>query len=321
MEQIRIFQPTDEEYEAIFAVEQAVWPDNATTVTEFKHIDATQKPGVFRQRYVVEREGRIIAFAVLGQVNWSNDSGRYRLNITVHPDFERQGIGTAVYDHLLSVLKGLTPAVSILESGTYQHKPQAVRFLQKHGFKQVMRWVISTLAVPDFDASQFAALRQKIAAQGIEIRPLSAQKSHDPNWQENLWELDWALTQDEPLPYEPTKVPFADYVAKFIHEPGARHEAWFVALDDGRYVGMSQLMASELNPTMMFTGFTGVVRSHRRRGLATTLKVNATAYAQKIGIQLIRTGNEEHNPMVDLNKKLGFKDLTANLGFEKRWGD
>lgn len=317
MEHIRLFDPTDEEYEAIFAVEQAVWPENATTVTEFKHIDATQKPDVFRQRYVVKRHGRIIAFAVLGQVTWSSDTDRYRINITVHPDFERQGVGTAVYNHLLAVLQEQTPPATILESGTYQHKQQSVRFLQKRGFEQVMRWVISTLDVPHFDASQFVVLRQKIADQGIEIRPLSVQKSHDPNWQENLWELDWALTQDEPLPYEPAKLPFAEYVAKFIHEPGALHEAWFVAMDNGRYVGMSQLMANELNPNMMFTGFTGVVRSHRRRGLATVLKVTATEYAQMNGIQLIRTGNEEHNPMVELNKKLGFKDLTANLAFER----
>ncbi|MCP4362401.1 MAG: GNAT family N-acetyltransferase [Chloroflexi bacterium] len=317
MENIRLFDPSEAEYEAIFAIEQAVWPENPTTVTEFKHADASKKPTEFKQRFVVERNGRLVAFAPVGQVTWASDDGRYRMNITVHPDFERQGIGTAVYEHILTILHQRTPKPLILESGTYQHKPQSIQFLKKRGFRQVMRWIISTLAVPNFDVNQFIALRQKIADQEIEIRSLSAQKPLDPNWQQNLWELDWALTLDEPLPYEPKKVPFADYVQKFIHEPGAVHEAWFVALADGRYVGMSQLMISEIDPTLMFTGFTGVIRSHRCRGLATVLKTVAIEYAQNKGIQLIRTGNEESNPMYTLNRKLGFTDLTATLAFEK----
>lgn len=318
MDTIRLFQPTDEEYEAIFAVELAVWPDNPTTVSEFKHIDATKKPDEFNERYVVERHGRIVAFASAGYVTWAQADGRYRFNITVQPAFEKQGIGTAVYDHLLSRIKQQTPNAVFLESGTYQHKSQSVRFLEKRGFTQVMRWIISTLDVPHFDVAAFVELRQKIADQGIEIRPLSSQKDIDPNWQQNMWELDWELTLDEPLPYPPKKVSFADYVQKFIQEPGAILEGWFVALDNGRYVGMSQLMLNELNPTMMVTGFTGVVRTHRRRGLATVLKSYATEYAQEAGIKLIRTGNEESNPIYTLNQKLGFKELTANLAFEKK---
>ncbi len=319
--EIRVFQPIDNEYEAIFAIEQAVWPENPTTVTEFKHVDATQKPSEFKQRWVVERDGRIVAFAAVGHVTWASDAGRYRMKITVHPDYERQGLGTAVYEHIRNILNQQTPKPLVLESGAYQHKLQSIHFLEKHGFQQVMRWVISTLAVPSFAVNHFTALRQKMADQGIEIRPLTQQKSRDPHWQENLWELDWALTLDEPLPYEPKKFPFDDYVQKFIHEPGVIHEAWFVALADGRYVGMSQLMVNEMDPTRMGTGFTGVVRSHRRRGLATVLKTYAIEYAQNAGIQLIRTGNEESNPMYLLNRKLGFTDLTASLAFEKRLVD
>lgn len=67
----------------------------------------------------------------------------------------------------------------------------------------------------------------------------------------------------------------------------------------------------------MPTGLTGIVRSHCRRGLATLLKTHAIRYAKEQGIQSIRTGNEENNPMYTLNRKLGFQDLTANLAFEK----
>ena len=180
-----------------------------------------------------------------------------------------------------------------------------------------MRWIISTLDVPQFDVSQFAPLRQKIADDGIEIRPLPKQIKQDPHWQEALWELDWALTQDEPLPYEPQKLTLSEFIKKHIEGPAVIHNAWYVALENGRYVGMTQLERNESDPTRYSTGFTGVVRSHRRRGLATALKTYAIEYAQQQGIQIIRTGNEENNPMYALNQQLGFTDLTANIAFEK----
>ncbi len=314
---IRPFQPTDAEYDAIAAIEKAVFPDNAETAAEFKYADQIRHPNSVYQRLVVETEDQIGAFAIYAQ---RPEPDRYRFYITVHPAFEKRGIGTAVYNHTLAAITNLTALPFILETGTYEHKPQSVRFLKKRGFTQVMRWIVSTLDVSAFDEKPFSSLAAKITAQGIEIAPLSAIKSVDPNWQHELYELEWLLTQDEPLPYTPKKLPFEQYVKREIENPNVLHDAWFVARENGRYVGTTQLFTSD-DPTTYKTGFTGVVRTHRRRGLATLLKLHAIRYARENGIQTIRTGNEENNPMYTLNQKLGFKDLTANIAFEKVMGN
>ena len=67
----------------------------------------------------------------------------------------------------------------------------------------------------------------------------------------------------------------------------------------------------------MDTVFTGVVRSHRRRGIAKALKVLAIDYAHRQGYQLIKTDNEEHNPMFQINLALGFQPEPAILFFQK----
>ncbi len=311
---IRPFQTSDAEYDAIAAVEKAVFPKNPETANDFKYIDQTRNPQLTYHRLVVELDRQIIAFAVYAQQSVSR---RYHFYITVHPDFERRGVGTAVYNHILDAVKSFSTTPIILGTSCYEHKPQSIHFLQKRGFNQVMRWVISTLDVPTFDETPFAALAGQFTDQGIEITPLSKLKTGDANWQQKLYELNWLLTLDEPLPYLPQKPSFEQFVKREIENPNALHDAWFVARENGRYIGMTQLTKSD-DPTTYKTGFTGVIRSYRRRGLATLLKVHAIRYANQSGIKTIRTGNEENNPMYTLNQKLGFKDLTANLAFEKK---
>lgn len=314
MFKIREFQPTKEEYDAITAIEAAIWEDNASSAKEFAYFDQTRDKAYRYERYVVEQAGQIMAF---GHWRQQREDGRYRLRIFVHPEFERQGIGTAVYDHFINLIRQQTPAPTIIESGTYSHKPQSVRFLQKRGFSQVMRWVISLLDVQSFNIESFAGLEQKISDRGIEFISLPKLGERDANWQRAIYELDWEIAQDEPLPYAPQKPPFELYQKHEFENPNQILEAWFVAIDNGRYVGMTQLFRTD-DPTLIKTGFTGTVRSHRRRGIATLLKAKAINYAKQSGVQALRTGNEENNPMLLLNKKLGFKELTANLAFEKK---
>ncbi|WP_420631179.1 GNAT family N-acetyltransferase [Candidatus Leptofilum sp.] len=313
---IRPFQSTDAEYEAIALVEKAVYPENADTVEDFKHSDAIRKPEQFFQRWVVEQDGRTIAFGSAKYHTYATTAGRYRFSITVHPDFEGRGVGTAVYDHIWQTLQTCTPAPTVLESGCYQHHPQAVRFLQKRGFRQTMRWVITKLDLPDADTAKLAPLIQKLEAADITFHALPDLQKSDPNWLAELHELDWQLVQDEPLPYTPKKISLAEYKKLYLDSPNAMPTSWFVARHNGRYIGNSMLEQGS-QPGVVSTGFTGVLRDYRRRGLATALKAQTIEYAKNAGFQRIRTGNEENNPMLTLNKKLGFEELTASLAFEK----
>jgi GNAT superfamily N-acetyltransferase len=320
MFKIRKFQAIDEEYQAIALVEKAVYPDNAATAANFKYGDESWDKNYLNQRLVIEWDDKIVAWARYNEQPWYYSPGQYGVDIAVHPEYERRGIGSAVYDHILQTLQQQKQPLTKLSAHTYSHKQQTVRFLEKRGFQAVMRWVVSVLDVPTFDVGQFTALRQKITDEGVMIRPLPQQKQLDPDWVTNIYELDWELTLDEPQPNPPTKLPLEQYVKQVIENPDVIEEAWFLAIDgDGRYVGMTQLERKADKPTEYGTGFTGTVRSHRRRGLATALKSYAIEYAQQHGIQTIRTGNEENNPMYALNVQLGFKDLTAELAFEKKF--
>lgn len=320
---IRPFNPIDAEYEAMAVVEKAVYPDNADTVANFKRYDSNWDAKYVRRPFVVEADDKIVAFAVYNERPWSYTPGHYGINITVHPKYEGRGIGTAVYEHIIQELQQQEHPLTQLNTHVYSHKQQSVRFLEKRGFVNVMRWIVSVLDVTQFEASRYMALRQKLASEGVAIRTLPQQKVFDSDWLHNAYELDWELTLDEPQPTPHTKQPLEQFVKTFIEDPNLLENGWYVAVDDenGRYLGMTQLYRKADKPTEYSSGFTGVVRSHRRRGLAKALKSYSIEYAQQQGIQTIRTGNEEKNPMYQLNLQLGFKDLTAELAYQKKFED
>lgn len=317
MSTIREFVPNDAEYEAMYQVEAAVYPENADSVADVKHRDASRKPEQFFRRWVVEQDGRLIAFASVTQPPQSDDPGRYRGHITVHPDFEGCGVGTAVYNTLWQAIQDRQPQPTILDAHCYQHHGQAMRFLEKRGFQQVMRWVITRLELPEFDAAHYEPLFARLVATGITFATLPELQRRDEDWLTELHELDWQLTQDEPLPYPPQKMPKEQFNKLFVKAPNVLTEGWIVALHNGRYIGNSSLEKGN-KPGGLSTGFTGVLRDYRRRGLATALKAKSMDYAQKAGYSFIRTGNEENNPMLTLNKKLGFREITVNLAYEKQ---
>ena len=156
-------------------------------------------------------------------------------------------------------------------------------------------------------------------AAAIRIAPLTQLREAYPDWQRKIWDLDWEFAQDEPQPVTISKPPLEQYVKDTFQGPSFRPDLWFVAVDDGRFVGLSQCAPVENEPQRLRAGMTGVARSHRRRGLATALKVNNIESARSQGVATIRTGNEENNPMYQINVNLGFRYKTAQLSFEKKF--
>ena len=84
------------------------------------------------------------------------------------------------------------------------------------------------------------------------------------------------------------------------------YAAYIIAeTDEEGFIGVSNLTAGVDNT--LHTGFTGVKRSWRRKGVATALKARAIAFARDYHTETILADNEENNPMYLLNLQLGFE--------------
>ena len=313
------FAATDVEYAAVVAVNHALYADDDSNVDEMRHYDSTRNPAYLYQRYVLRWDDDIAGYGMLYVPYWAYVPGRYSLYIAVHPTYQRRGIGSAFYDFALAQLAQQEEAMNVLHAHARSETPQGIRFLEERGFVQVMRWWDSRLDLAKFAPEDYAPLLAKLAAAGVEIITAAEFALRNPDWQRSIYAVDREATLDEPQPTPPTPLSYEDYCKFVFDNPNFRAERIFVAVDGDRAVGMTELPLNPVDPANLHTGFTGIGRSHRRRGIATALKAAALTYAKETGAQTVATGNEENNPMYAINLQMGFEPTGSRLAYEKQF--
>jgi len=241
--------------------------------------------------------------------------GKYGFSIAVRPDQQGKGIGSAIYRRMMTTLEG-RPLLR-LTTGTSEDNDDAVRFLERFGFRQVQRDPIALLDLGAFDAAPFSGIWERMARQRIQILPLNRAAVFFPDWQRRIWELDWALIQDLKSFKNQARKPFEQFQRTVLGRRYFNPASWFVALDGAQWVGICRLMDMKNEPHTLYHGLTGVVRSHRRRGIATALKISAIEYAWQSGARFLETETEEASPIHALNLRLGYIPQPAWLRFEK----
>lgn len=314
MADIRLFDGTNRDYDAVVEVSNTVWPDLPETVAEVKHQDQSRDRKYMFERLVAEDGGRVIATGVYGESSWSHVPGKYFIFVQVRPDCERRGVGTVMYERIVAELAKRDPKTYIGE--TREDKPHGMRFLTKRGFKQNMRYPASQLDLGSFDPARFDDVSAGVAKLGVTMVTLAALRSRDPDWMQELYDLHWKIAQDIPSDDPPTRPSFETFRKRF-DSPNFDPNGYFIAIHDGRYIGLTYFWIMPANRRKLYTGLTGVIRSHRRKGIATALKVRATEFARQYGASVVETDNEENNPMYSLNLKLGFKPVPAWLEYKR----
>ena len=317
---IRPFRYDDADYTALITIDSALFPDTLMSIAEWQHRDATRPANEFFGRDMVERDGVAVAFGEYGQPPSEQDHDRYYFYILVHPERDQPDVRPFYLQHVLNVLaeRGSEHKPAALTTGALSDRTTDIAFFKAHGFSEAMREPFSELDVTTFDAAPFAAITERVQATGVRIVSLAELQRTDPNWEQAIYDLHWALMQDVPATLTHTQPSREEFAQHTLNGPTFDVAGWFVALDGDCYVGMSRGWVNISDPAQFVNNLTGVIRDYRRRGIATALKLRLIDYARQQGTQTISTSNEAYNPMFELNAKLGFQPRPAWVSFEKQ---
>jgi ribosomal protein S18 acetylase RimI-like enzyme len=314
--EIRPFTPDD--YPALAEIHNATVPDHPASPEEIRFHEEHRDPRTRYARWLGWVGSVAVGTGHYGQAPWMFHPRRFYIEVGVRPEHRARGYGSALYDHVLAALAPLNPLS--IRVDVRENDARALRFAEERGFKEDMRFWESWLDPTTFAGKQFADAVDKVLAQGIEITTV-ADLASDPDFERKLHELEMAINYDVPSPEPFTPISFEHYQERVLHHPNFLKEGWFIALDQGRYVGMSTLWPSDQSADLEI-GLTGVLGDYRRRGIALALKLKATDYARQRGAPRIKTVNESNNQrMIALNERLGFVRQPAWITMVNLTGD
>ena len=309
---IRLWRPEDRP--AIVAFQNARRPPHLQeTVVEWERGDTLRPTGEIHRRLCVGEP----AVAYLNATDQGTAAWRKPdvcgLGLWVARDYQRQGIGGALYEKALEFarergLKRITTYVRLFEPDE-----PAVRFLEKRGFAEVDRDVPIKLDLTVFDASRFA----RPESEGIRLVSMTEAGDTEAN-RRKLYVLGATLLPDIPTnDVHPEFPPFEEFVKDF-DRPEYDPNALILAENErGEWVGLTQFGFQE-NTNVGWTFFTGVLPNYRGRGLALALKLRAIDAAIERGCPLLTTENHEDNaPMRAINRKLGFVPDAPGVSYSK----
>lgn len=298
---MRIRETTIDDIPAFYEIRKALFPWQVATLAAqeswFLTVPAAGKP----LRLSAEVDGTVVGFSGGGLNTTTSEEGAAWFSLSVLPEFQGQGIGSA----LLAQIEDHLRANGARRTQTWGLDGDAVqRFGERHGFVRgaSLRYsFVDTSNLPPMPPVPEGITFQTIGEVGPDV----------------LYDLDTEATQDEPndIPFE--SMPKDEWLQRFWHSPDMSHEVSIVVLVDGVAAAATFV---EVNPETgrAWASGTGTLRAYRGRGLAKLAKSVSLRKAAALGVTHAYTSNDYSNvPMLAINDWLGYQVMATQWSYLK----
>jgi GNAT superfamily N-acetyltransferase len=262
----------------------------------------------------VDEEDAPIGYGEIHHEPSRYDPRRYFLRLGVDTGRRRRGVGAALWERIAVELAARSAEVVGLWAGD---ATACQTFITKRGFVEVTRAYAQVLAIASAPLPS-RALDERVSRAGVRVTTLAALRDALGDAAlEATWDLHSACELDHGGLGRATPQPLAEWVAANLTGEAALPDAYFVALDGARYVGVSSVRRA--GEDTLRSGITGVLPAYRRRGIGRLLKLRVHAWALAHGYREIHTNTTRADPaMLALNDALGYPIVASWGGYELR---
>lgn len=278
-----------------------------------RHEWSTQQLAWFRVRSAVWSGGSAVGFADVWHAPWSLEPervGRWFLRLV--PGFEH--LAPAVMERLERRL--LDDGAHTLSAGCYEDEAWLRTAIERAGYALDhvdKEWELDLVANRDRILALTEASRAEMTRQHVRLTTLDRVQGQPDFWP-RLAAFYREVDMDIPrsTPYHPLS---PDEVRAELTAPDVPASRVWLALAGGDLAGLSYLTYPPGRGNC-WTGMTGTARAYRGRGLARAVKMETMAQAIALGIERIRTENDERNAAIlHINETLGYVPIPGWLNY------
>lgn len=264
----------------------------------------------------LDPEGNMVGFNGIYRAN-TNIEGYYGIYLIVRNDSLGQGIGSRLYEHLLTQAAEL--GARTVRTRVRDDCESGIRFALKHGFVQKKHSIEMSLDLDAWDDAKYTPTLQSLQAQGFCFTNM-AELGDTPEARRKLYLLNNSAAATDPgsdgIPPWRT---FEEFDKDVCSSSWYHPDAQIVAIDSqtGEWVAMSAITVF-LNADHAYNLFTGTDIRYRGRKLAQAVKALALRRARGFGVHSVRTShNSENEAMIAIDTKLGYMRTPGMFIMEK----
>lgn len=291
-----IREATDDDANALARLALAADDARVISAEAIVHMRRTRPERARTLELVAEADGAVVGVGIGGRNIWTTAEGASWAFVTVDAAHRRRGIGDELGRRVLDHLRehGGTNAQCF-----FRWTEEGERWATAQGWSKLLGGPLIALdprRVPEPSLPE-----------GYRLVPMTEVTP------EAAFEAVREAALDEPTPTPHDALDLDDWIREW-DEPNNDHESSTAVLDEeGRVVAFSFLLTAGDRASH---GFTGTMRDHRGRGLATAAKRRALRTAAERGVTRVTTSNAEENAaMRSINQKLGFEPIGEHVIF------
>lgn len=273
-----------------------------------------EKANLINRRFVAVKGATVIGAADVVQED-PDESGLFFVSVSVRPAEQGKGVGSALTGEITALKDELSYGRTVV---WVEEREEYVAFARKFGFApDGAGEQLSRLHVPTANLTGFEGVESLLFHQRISI-DLLGDRVHDLDFMRQLHAVDMSAHRDIPSTVAWKDSDLDRWLRVIVTGPGRSPDWCWVALADGVPIGLARLRIYANRKAG--NAFTGVLSSHRGKGIARALKFRTIEWSIRNGVEYIYTGNEFRNErMLAINKSLGYEPLPRYIEMERHW--